>query len=41
VRRTELALWVLIVGVPLVLLAARLVTGEVIGYGWGWQMFSL
>lgn len=30
----------LIVAIPTVLLAARMLTGELDAYGWGWQMFS-
>lgn len=29
-----------IVGLPSVLLAVRITTGDLVGYGWGWQMFS-
>ena len=26
--------------IPLLLILVRIVTGDVLGYGWGWQMFS-
>lgn len=37
--RRRILVW-LIVAVPAGLLAARLIVGSVVGYGWGWQMFT-
>jgi hypothetical protein len=40
-QRWVLYLFIVVqVGLPLALLIARWLTGEVVWYGWGWQMFS-